>query len=288
MNSEDRSDNDPGDSRSWIDKISDIFSSTPRTREDVNALLEMARENKLLAKDEYNIIEGAMEVSEQQVSDVMLPRSNMVTVSVDEKPEAFLNKLVKSGHSRFPVCGETPDDVLGILHAKDLLPLIIEKDNDDFSLTQYLRPAYKVPESKRLNKMLKSFRETRNHMAIVIDEYGNVSGLITIEDVLEEIVGEIEDEFDVEQDVPIKQIGSDDYIIKAHLTIEDFNQHFDAHLDDSDFDTIAGIVTQQFGHIPQRNETVEIDGFTFKVLQADNRRMHLLRLFTANSSQEMA
>ena len=280
MNSEDRSDNDPGDSRSWIDKISDIFSSTPRTREEVNALLEMARENKLLGSDEFNIIEGAMEVSELQVSDVMVPRSQMVMVSGEHTPEEFLSDVIKSGHSRFPVFGETQTDILGILHAKDLLPIIIDTSNKAFELSNYLRPVHKVPETKRLNKMLKSFRETRNHMAIVIDEYGNVSGLITIEDVLEEIVGEIEDEFDVEQDAPIKQIGDGDYIIKAHLTIEDFNEHFEATLDDSDFDTIAGIVTHQFGHIPQRNETVELNGFTFKVLQADNRRMHLLRLFT--------
>ena len=280
MSSEDRSDNDSGDNRSWIDKISDVFSSTPRTREEVNALLEIARENKLLANDEFNIIEGAMEVSELQVSDVMVPRSQMVSVSNHETPEQFLANLVKSGHSRFPVIGDTQDDILGILHAKDLLPLITDTSKEEFDLSRYLRPVYKVPESKRLNKMLKSFRETRNHMAIVIDEYGNVSGLITIEDVLEEIVGEIEDEFDVDQDVPIKKIGDGDYIIKAHLTIEDFNEHFNAELDDSEFDTIAGIVTQQFGHIPQRNETVELQGFTFKVLHADNRRMHLLRLLT--------
>ncbi|NRB40757.1 MAG: CBS domain-containing protein, partial [Pseudomonadales bacterium] len=240
MSSEDRSDNDPGDNRSWIDKISELFSSTPRTREEVNELLAIARANKILGNDEFNIIEGAMEVSELQVSDVMVPRSQIIMVSHQENLQQLLTNLIKSGHSRFPVFGETPDDILGILHAKDLLPLIIDTSNDTFELSRYMRPVYKVPESKRLNKMLKSFRETRNHMAIVIDEYGSVSGLITIEDVLEEIVGEIEDEFDVEQDAPIKQIGDGDYIIKAHLTIEDFNEHFEAQLDDSDFDTIAG------------------------------------------------
>lgn len=280
MNNEASSDNDTSDSRSWIEKISDLFSSTPRTREDINALLELARKNQLLGNDEFNIIEGAMEVSELHVSDVMVPKSQMALVSINETPEDFLERLVKSGHSRFPVTGESPDDILGILHAKDLLPLITNTSNETFELSHYLRPAFKVPESKRLNKMLKSFRETHNHMAIVIDEYGGIAGLITIEDVLEEIVGEIEDEFDVEQDAPIKHIGDNDYIIKAHLTIEEFNEHFNAQLDNSDFDTVAGIVTQQFGHIPQRNETVELNGFTFKVLQADNRRLHLLRLFT--------
>lgn len=284
MNSEERPSNDPSEHRTWIEKITDLFSSTPKTREDINALLELARENNLLASDEFNIIEGAMEVSELQVSDVMLPRPQMVVVQADQKPEQFLNNVIQSGHSRFPVIGETQDDILGILHAKDLLPLVIDTSNDEFDINRYLRPVYKVPESKRLNKMLKSFRETRNHMAIVIDEYGGVSGLITIEDVLEEIVGEIEDEFDVEQDAPIKKIGEGDYIIKAHLTIEDFNQYFNASFDDTDFDTIAGIVTQQFGHIPQRNESVELEGFTFKVLQADNRRMHLIRLFTQQAA----
>lgn len=278
MNSEDRSTIDPGD-RSWIEKITKIFSPAPKTREDVNDLLEQALENQLLDGDEFTIIEGAMEVTDLQVREVMVARSKMIVVNADETPEQFLPKIIKSGHSRFPVVGETNDDIIGILHAKDLLPLVVDKSGKDFDISNYLRPLHKVPESKRLNKLLKDFRNTRNHMAIVLDEYGSISGLITIEDVLEEIVGEIEDEFDVAEDATIRKLADNDFIIKALTTIEDFNENFDAKLDDTDFDTIGGLVAQRVGHVPQRNETVEIDNFCFKVLHADSRRIHLLRLF---------
>lgn len=277
MNGEDRSSNDPGD-RSWIERITKIFSSTPRTREEVNDLLELALENKLLDGDEFTIIEGAMEVTDLQVREVMVPRSQMVVVKADETPEDFLPNIIQSGHSRFPVVGETNDDIIGILHAKDLLPLIIDKSGDAFDISRYLRPLHKVPESKRLNNLLKEFRSTRNHMAIVLDEYGGISGLITIEDVLEEIVGEIEDEFDVAEDSSIKKLSDNDYIIKALTPIEDFNEYFQVELDETDFDTIGGLVAQKVGHVPQRNETIDIAPFTFKVLHADNRRIHLLRL----------
>ena len=277
MNSEERPANDSGN-RSWIDKITKIFSPTPKTRKDLNDMLEQAKEDKILDDDELTLIEGAMEVTDIQVRDVMVSRSQMTVIQSDETPEEFLPELIKSGHSRFPVVGNTNDDILGVLHAKDLLPLVVEKDNADFDISKYLRPVIHVPESKRLNKLLNDFRTTRNHMALVIDEYGGISGLITIEDVLEEIVGEIEDEFDVEEDASIKKLSDTDYIIKAQTTIEDFNEEFNAELDESNYDTIAGLVTQQFGHVPQRNETVTIDRFTFKVLHADNRRLHLLRL----------
>lgn len=277
MNNEDRSSNDSGE-RTWIEKISQIFSSTPKTREEVNELLNLAREQALLDNDEFTIIEGAMEVKDTHVRDVMIPRPQIISVSIDATPEEFLPDVIKSGHSRFPVVGETADDILGILHAKDLLPLIISKDNQKFEITDYLRHVSKVPESKRLNKLLKYFRENRSHMAIVIDEYGGVSGLITIEDVLEEIVGEIEDEFDVQTDSTIRKLSENDYIIKALTPIEDFNESFSTELDESEFDTIAGLITQKAGHVPQRNEVIVIDQFSFKVLHADNRRMHLLRL----------
>lgn len=277
MNSEDRSSNDPGE-KSWVDKILQLFSSTPKTREDINTILEMAKENQLLDSDELTIIEGAMEVTDIQVRDVMVPRSQMTVVNASDTPEQFLPTVIQSGHSRFPVIGESNDDIMGILHAKDLLPLVLG-DSSSFVLEQNLRPVYQVPESKRLNKLLNDFRESRNHMAIVIDEYGGVSGLLTIEDVLEEIVGEIEDEFDVDEDASIKRLSDNDYIIKAHTRIEDFNREFNAQLDASEFDTIAGLITQQFGHVPQRNESVDIDNFTFKVIHADRRRLFLIRLF---------
>jgi len=282
MNSEDRSSNDSGDA-TWIEKIKQIFSSTPKTRDDINAFLQIAHDSALLDNDEYTIIEGAMEVRDTQVREVMIARTKMAVVKVDEAPESFLPTIIKSGHSRFPVIGETNDDILGILHAKDLLPLLLNKNEplDTFDIQQYLRPIHKVPESKRLINLLKDFRETKKHMAIVFDEYGGVSGLITIEDVLEEIVGEIEDEFDVDDDIFIKQLGdsnSSDYIINALTPIEEFNNHFKSQLEDSEFDTIAGLITQKAGHLPQRNETILLEQFEFKVLHADNRRLHLLRM----------
>ena len=280
MNSEDRSTNDSGD-KTWIEKIKQIFSSTPQTREDVNEILQLARESALLDKEEYTIIEGAMEVRDIQVREVMVDRSKMVVVNVCQSPEDFLPTIIQSGHSRFPVVGEDSDDILGVLHAKDLLPILIEKNPEPFDIQQYLRPIYKVPESKRLINLLKDFRETRKHMALVFDEYGGVSGLITIEDVLEEIVGEIEDEFDVDDAAFIKQLGdssSNDFIINALTPIEEFNTYFKSDLPESEFDTIAGLITQKAGHLPQRNEQVQLDNFSFKVLHADNRRLHLLRM----------
>ncbi len=266
--------------KSWIERVSDLFSSTPKTREEVNSLLEHAVENKIIGEDEFSIIEGAMEVTEIQARDVMVPRTQMIVVELDTKPQDFLKTIIASGHSRFPVIGESIDDVVGILLAKDLLPLISEQSFDNFDIQKLLRPVYKVPESKRLNKLLRSFRERHNHMAVVIDEYGSISGLITIEDILEEIVGEIEDEYDVQPDQPIKKIGNNDFIIKAHMTIDDFNASFGAQLSSPDAGTIAGIVIQQLGHVPHPGESVTIDNFLFKVIHADNRRLHLLRVFT--------
>src|SRR5690554_970988 len=266
------------DDRSWISKISQLFNSTPKTRNDISAILKLARDNKLLDDDEYAAIEGAMEVHDIQVDDVMIPRNQMVIISVNETPEQFLPRIIESGHSRFPVAGEDSDDILGILHTKDLLPLVLQKDIDSFDITRFLRSPLKVPESKRLNRLMDDFRSSQHHMAIVFDEYGAVSGLVTIEEVLEEIVGEIEDEFDVEDGNDIKQLSSNDYIIKAQTLIEDFNDELNANLDDSDVDTIGGLVGYQLGHIPQRGESITIDNFTFKVLHADSRKVHLLRL----------
>lgn len=266
------------DDRSWISKISQLFNSTPKTRKDISAILKLARDNKLLDDDEYAAIEGAMEVHDIQVHDVMIPRNQMVIISVNETPEQFLPRIIESGHSRFPVAGEDSDDILGILHTKDLLPLVLQPDNSSFDITRFLRSPLKVPESKRLNRLMDDFRSSHNHMAIVFDEYGAVSGLVTIEDVLEEIVGEIEDEFDVEDGNDIKQLSNNDYIIKAQTLIEDFNEELNANLDDSDVDTIGGLVGYQLGHIPQRGESITIDNFTFKVLHADSRKVHLLRL----------
>lgn len=275
--SEDRSGNGP--QKTWLGKLAQAFSDEPKTREDLLADLKDATDENVLDQEAFSIIEGAMQVSDQQVRDVMIPRSQMVVVEADQTPKEFLPIIISSAHSRFPVIGENPDDILGILLAKDLLPLFLDSNLDNFDITQHLRKPTFIPESKRLNVLLKEFRATRNHMAIVVDEYAGVSGLITIEDVLEQIVGEIEDEHDAEEnDGNIKPFDENGYIVKALTPIEDFNEFFDVGLPDDEFDTIGGIVTQQFGHLPRKDETVQIDEFNFKILSADNRRIRLLQV----------
>ncbi|MDI3322998.1 transporter associated domain-containing protein [Pontibacterium granulatum] len=273
--SEDRT----GQSRGWLSKLTQAFSDEPRTRDDLLTDLRDAAEENLLDTEALGIIEGAMNVSDKQVRDVMIPRSQMVVVEAEQTPREFLPVVISSAHSRFPVIGDTPDEVLGILLAKDLLPLILEGNLEQFDIRSRLRELTVIPESKRLNVLLQEFRTTRNHMAVVVDEYGGVAGLITIEDVLEQIVGEIEDEHDVEEDDGnIRPFSDNGYIVKALTPIEDFNEFFDVGLPDDLFDTIGGLVTQRFGHLPQKDEQVELDGFSFKVLSADNRRIRLLQV----------
>ena len=266
--------------KSWLDKLMQAFSAEPKSREELLDIIKDAAENKLLDQEALSIIEGALDVSEQQVREIMIPRSQMVVVKVGDKPEDFLPKAIESGHSRFPVIGESADDIKGILLAKDLLPLILN-GQEDFVLENILRPANIIPESKRLNVLLREFRENRYHMALVIDEYGGISGLVTIEDILEEIVGEIEDETDEDiDDAYIRQVSDKDFIVKALTPIEEFNQHFRANFSDDEFDTIGGILMRAFGHLPQRNEATEVEGCLFRVLYSDNRQIHLLRLTT--------
>lgn len=273
--SEDRT----GQPKNWLDKITQVFSDEPRSREDLLTDLRQATDENLLDNEALTIMEGAMQVSDMQVRDVMIPRSQMVVVEADQTAKEFLPVVISSAHSRFPVIGETPDEVMGILLAKDLLPLILEGNLDQFNLKAKLRPVTYIPESKRLNILLKEFQVTRNHMAIVMDEYGGVSGLITIEDVLEQIVGEIEDEHDSEEDESnIKLFDDNAYIVKALTEVEDFNEYFDVGFSEDEFDTIGGIVTQKFGHLPKKDEEVQIDGFHFKVLSADTRRIRLLQV----------
>jgi magnesium and cobalt transporter len=274
--SEDRS---SGTSKGWLEKLAQAFSDEPRSREDVREILQQACESGILDNDAHGIIEGAIQVTEMQVRDVMIPRSQMTMVQVNQTPREFLPVIISSAHSRFPVCGENPDEVLGILLAKDLLPYMLEGTLDQFDIRQCLRKATFIPESKRLNVLLNEFRGTRNHMAIVVDEYGGIAGLITIEDVLEQIVGEIEDEHDADDDDGnIKPFDDTGYLVKALTPIEDFNAYFDAGFSDDEFDTIGGIVTQHFGHLPAKDESIVIDGFNFKVLSADNRRLRLLQV----------
>lgn len=264
--------------RSLLDRITHAFSSEPKSRQDLIEILDAAMENDILDPDAHSIIGGAMQVSDMQARDIMVPRPQMVVIKAECSLEEILPQIIRSKHSRYPVIGESTDDILGILLAKDLLPQILENNQDGFDVRELLRQGFVVPESKRLNVLLREFRENRNHMAIVIDEYGGVAGLVTIEDVLEEIVGEIEDETDAEEDQFIRRISDDDFFVKALTPIDDFNDYFEVEFSDDEFDTIGGIVMHAFGHMPTRNETTMIEGFEFKVINADQRKIHSLRL----------
>jgi magnesium and cobalt transporter len=268
---------DEPDNKSWLDKLSNIFSAEPQSRTELLDLLCEAEKNEIIDNDALRIFEGAMQVSDMQVREIMVPRSQMKLIKAGSPIEEILPLIIDSSHSRFPVVGESTDDLRGILLAKDLLPLLLNNERD-FDLEPLLRTAHIVPESKRLNVLLREFRENRNHMVVVIDEYGDIAGLATIEDVLEEIVGEIEDETDAEEDAFIKKISDGDYIIKALAPIEEINEELGTDFNDDEVDTIGGIVTQYFGHLPQLNEEAIIDDYHFKILKADNRRVHLLRM----------
>ncbi len=269
--------------RSWLDRLAQAFSGEPKTRDELESILQEAHANQLLNDEAFEIMQGALEVSEGRVEDIMVPRSQMVVVNLNDPLEEFLPKVIESAHSRFPVIGEDLDDIRGILLAKDLLPLLL-KDKSEFNLEDVLRVANVIPESKRLNTLLKEFREQRYHMAIVIDEYGNTAGIVTIEDVLEEIVGEIEDETDQDDAGNIRKLTSRQFLIQALTPIEDFNEHFGTDFSDEEFDTIGGILLQSFGHLPKRNEVTEISGMHFTVLKSDGRKMQLLRLTLPSDS----
>lgn len=269
--------------RSWLDKLLHAFSAEPKSRDELLEIIKDAADNQLLDQEALSIIEGALDVSSLQAREIMVPRSHIVAIRLEDSPQEYLPQLIESGHSRFPVIGENIDDVKGILLAKDLLPLAL-KGTDNFNLETILRPANIIPESKRVNVLLREFRENRYHMALVMDEYGSITGLLTIEDILEEIVGEIEDETDEQEETTdfIKRVSENDYIIKALTPIEDFNEFFNKELSEEDFDTIGGILMQEFGHLPKRNEVVQLDNMQFRVLYADNRQIHLLRLTLLN------
>ncbi|MBQ0795646.1 MULTISPECIES: HlyC/CorC family transporter [Zhongshania] len=276
--SEDRSSNDPSD-KSWIEKIAHAFSSEPKTREDLFELLAVAKQNEVIDDDAISIVEGAMHISDMQAREIMVPRPQMVVLKADQPLSELLPIIIDTGHSRYPVIGDTLDNVLGILLSKDLLPLLWKFENSaDIDIRDILRPATLVPESKRLNVLLRDFREKRHHMAVVIDEYGGAAGLITIEDILEQIVGEIEDEYDEDDDLPIRKIADNDFVVQALTPIDDFNDYFNARLSDEEFDTIGGLLLKAFGHLPSRNEITRLEEFEFKVVNADNRQIHLLRM----------
>ena len=264
--------------REWL---SDLFSDEPENLPELLSILRDAAERQLIDLDALNIIFGALQVSDMHARDIMIPRSSLVVVSEDQSPEELLPVIVESRHSRFPVIGDDVDDIKGILHAKDLLPLLLAENHQNFAMRDCIRPALLIPESKRLNVLLQEFRANRNHMALVVDEYGQISGAVTIEDVLEQIVGEIEDEHDVDDDSFVKQLEANSFHVKANTTVEDFNEHFHTDLSDEEFDTIGGLVLNQFGHVPERGEHIVYAGMGFEVLNADSRRIRLLKVDTA-------
>ena len=261
----------------WPDKLKNLFTREPQNREDLLDTLQFARDQALIDTDAQSMIEGVLAVSDLRVRDIMIPRAEMAVIGRDDTLEQVLPVVIESAHSRFPVIGEDRAEVVGIMLAKDLLQYCGENAKK-FNLRDVVRKAVFVPESKRLNVLLREFRASRNHMAIVIDEYGSAAGLVTIEDVLEQIVGEIEDEYDFDEGAFILKRGDNHYTIKAHTTIEDFNDYFGVAFDDSDFDTIGGLVIQALGHMPTRNETATIDKFEFQVINADQRKIHSLRM----------
>ncbi len=247
----------------------------PDNKDQLIEILRAAHWQQILDADSLAMLEGALQFSEMQARDIMIPRSQMVVVGLEDSPEEFLPTVIKSAHSRFPVIGESRDEVVGILLAKDVLHW--REDEGHFNLRENLRPVVFIPESKRLNVLLKEFRSSRNHIAIVVDEYGGVAGMVTIEDVLEQIVGDIEDEHDLEEGL-IHRHTAVRHTVKAVTPIEEFNEYFSASLHEEGVDTIAGLLIRRLGHLPMRGESVEIERFRFKVLRADNRRIHLLQV----------
>jgi magnesium and cobalt transporter len=260
-----------------LERLSAFLIREPEDREELLAVLHGAYEHRLLDADALSIIEGALQVSEMTVRDVMIPRAQMDVVSIDDDPAQFIPFVMETRHSRFPVIGENKDDVVGILLAKELLNYYASPES--FNLRDTLRPAVFVPESKRLNVLLRDFRANRNHIAIVVDEYGGVSGLVTIEDVLEQIVGDIEDEYDFDEaeDNIIPESGGR-YRVKAQTEIADFNQALGADFARDEFNTVGGLVLQAFGRLPKRGEATNIDAFRFKVIRADSRRIYTLQV----------
>ena len=275
--SEDQSSNGSG-SKSWMGRISRVFSSEPRDRAELKEVINESAEKGILDAEAVNMIEGALAVSEMQVRDAMVPRSHMVVIPLEIPLDEFLPLILESGHSRFPVIGEDRDEVEGILLAKDLLRYYAES-NGPLVIKDLVRPAVVIPESKRLNMLLRDFRTNRNHMAIVVDEYGGVSGLITIEDVLEEIVGEIDDEHDEEEEAAIKSLGGNRFQVNALTEIEVFNDVFGCEFGDEDYGTVGGLLLAEFGRVPERDDEVVLgERFQFRVTQADSRRIIMLEM----------
>jgi hemolysin (HlyC) family protein len=275
----DDSERDTGRTGRWIQRLADSLSGEPRDRDELLQVLEDARDRGIVDEDDFSMLQGVLEVGEQQVRDIMVPRSQMVVISRDDALEDILAAVIESGHSRYPVVDDDREKVLGILLAKDLLRTVHE-DEAHFDIKECLRNAVFIPESKRLNVLLKEFRANHHHMAIVVDEYGSVAGLVTIEDVLEQIVGDIGDEYDIDDELDIAREDARHFTVRAQTRIADFNKYFGTAHSDEEYDTIGGLLLNHLGRLPRRAESVTIDEFEYKMLRGDRRRIELLRLTT--------
>lgn len=277
MNDDNPHSSNGSSNKGWIEKLGQLFTDEPQSKEDVANIIDVAAQNDLIDLSTKNMIDGVMGIADLRIRDIMIPRSQMITLDLSDTPEKFIPEMIESGHSRFPVVTEDKDHVEGILLAKDLLQLLMDREQE-INLKSLLRPIVVVPESKRVDTLLREFRLNRYHMAIVVDEYGGVSGLVTIEDILELIVGEIEDEFDAEdnQTDDIRQVSKHCYMVQALTELDDFNSYFGTEFDEEEADTIGGIVLHKFGHMPEKGEEVHIEDIKFKIQSADTRRIQQL------------
>jgi magnesium and cobalt transporter len=272
-----------GSTKGWLERISNAFTSEPQTQIQLLDLLKNLQADQLIGAEELFMIEGVLQVSDMQARDIMIPRGQMVVLDHDDSFATIIEKITESGHSRFPVIDDDKDDVVGILLAKDLLQLSVEKP-EQFEINDYIRSASFIPESKRLNVLLKEFRVNRSHMAMIVDEYGGVSGLVTIEDVLERIVGKIDDEHDDDDDeLDIQPHGAHRYSVRALTPLADFNAYFKTEFVNEDVETLGGYLLGHIGHLPDRGEVITLDQFTFKVLEADSRQVHLYQVIDDRS-----
>mgnify|MGYP003645960879 CR=1 FL=1 len=268
--------------KGWLDRVINVFTGEPQNQKQLIELLKSLQADQLIGADELTMIEGVLQVSDMQVRDIMIPRGQMVVLDHEDSFNEIIEKITESGHSRFPVIDDDKDDVVGILLAKDLLHLSLDQ-SQEFEINEYIRPASFIPESKRLNVLLKEFRVKRSHMAMIVDEYGGVSGLVTIEDVLEQIVGKIDDEHDDDEEVFIQPHGSDRYSVRALTPLQEFNEYFKTEFENEGIETIGGYLLGHIGHLPERGDSITLDHLTFKVLNADSRQVHLFQVIDDSS-----
>lgn len=287
MNDDNSQTSDGPSRKTFFERLGQIFQGEPKDRQELVDVFRDSEQNELIDHDTRDMLEGVMQISEMRVRDIMIPRSQMVTIERSQALEDIITIIIDAQHSRYPVISDDKDHVEGILLAKDLLRYL-RPDSDPFDIERVIRPAVVVPESKRVDRLLKEFQEERYHMAIVIDEFGGVSGVVTIEDILEEIVGEIEDEYDDEEEQEIRQLSRHTFSVKALTTLDDFNERFGANFSDDVVDTIGGLVMTSFGHLPGRGEEVDIEQFHFKVTSADSRRIVQLQVTIPDTTEESA